>query len=240
MSLSFYLISAVPGETAGDVAATSALLRECRPHDAMVAPLAIYPGTELWERYKRERGVGDGFWLTEKGDTLYAMAPGDRRRSNARMAKVCLEATTGARARSRLGETTSLRRQGRSLLERSGARPHPGGSAYTREELEEHKARLPGAFAPLLSSGLAYEAEDLPGEALEEYEAILKLDASNPWALYRSAAVLTSSAIPEGPPSTPRHSRARTRSTPPATRCWRRSTSPRAAGGRRARRPAPR
>jgi radical SAM superfamily enzyme YgiQ (UPF0313 family) len=196
MSLSFYLISAVPGETAADVEATSALLRACRPHDAMVAPLAIYPGTDLWERYRSERGVGDDFWIEERGATLYAMAPEARRRSNARMAKVCVEATSGGRGR--LGETTSLERQGRSILDGGGGRPRGRGSAYTRHEMEEHKARLPGAFAPLLSSGLAYEAEDLPGEALGEYGAILKLDAANPWALYRCAAVLTTTGDPEG------------------------------------------
>ncbi len=172
MSLSVYLISAVPGETGADFEATASLLREIRSHDAMVAPLAVYPGTALWEAFKKEKGSDDTFWLTERRETLYALPDAPRRRSHARMARICLEATSGRSPR--------------------------GGPAYTRAELEDHKTKMPGAFAPLLSSALGYEAEGDPGMAIREYGAVLDLEPSNPWALYRSAVLLTATGDPEG------------------------------------------
>jgi len=48
ISLSVYLISDVPGETAADRNATVALMRRIRPDDGYVSPLAYYPGTKLF------------------------------------------------------------------------------------------------------------------------------------------------------------------------------------------------
>ncbi|MBI3448018.1 MAG: radical SAM protein [Acidobacteria bacterium] len=198
MSLSFYLISGVPGETDGDFRATESLLKGCRPHDAMVAPLALYPGTALWEAYKSERGVTDDYWVKEKRDTLYALPARERARSNARMAAICRAATSGrARGGRRLGATTDLARHGSAAVPGGETEDLAVSAAYTREDLEAHKERHPEAFAPLLSSGLAYESEGLAGEALTEYEAILALEPKNPWALHRTAAVLTGTGDPE-------------------------------------------
>lgn len=210
MHLSVYLISAVPGETETDFEATAALLREMRPHDAMVAPLAIYPGTALWEEYKRTRGVDDGWWMEEKADTLYAMGARERRRSHERMARLCREMMRpGRRASKRMGAASSA-----PLVDAEAASAEPlagsdaasagegvtqaRGTAYTRAELEGHKRLLPGAFGPLLSSGMAYESEGRAGEALDEYAAILSRDPTNPWGLIRSAAVLMASGDPHG------------------------------------------
>jgi radical SAM superfamily enzyme YgiQ (UPF0313 family) len=215
MHLSVYLISAVPGETDADFEATAALLREMRPHDAMVAPLAIYPGTALWEEYKRRRGVDDDWWLKEKADTLYAMSARERKRSHDRMARLCRDVmrTTG-RASRRMGAASSAplveaeAAAGMSASVEAPAASDAGsagegaaqarGTAYTRAELENHKRLLPGAFGPLLSSGMAYESEGQAGEALNEYAAILTHDPANPWGLIRSAAVLMASGDPQG------------------------------------------
>jgi len=177
LGLSIYLIGAVPGETEEDFRATKRLLEEIRPHDATVAPLAIYPGTALWEERKRISGKSDDYWVKEKADTLYAMAKPQRARSQARLAKICRNAMRASP---------------------SGPRRSKPGPAYAREELEEHKRLMPGSFAPLLASGLAFEAEGAQGEALQEYAQILDLDPANPWALYRSASVLLDSGDPAG------------------------------------------
>lgn len=63
--VSIYLISGVPEETEEDIAATRALIREILPHDGIVAPLAIYPGTKLYEDSKRFMGVDDSLWVKD-------------------------------------------------------------------------------------------------------------------------------------------------------------------------------
>lgn len=63
--VSIYLISGVPEETDEDIAATRALIREILPHDGIVAPLAIYPGTKLYDDSKRFLGVDDTIWVND-------------------------------------------------------------------------------------------------------------------------------------------------------------------------------
>jgi radical SAM superfamily enzyme YgiQ (UPF0313 family) len=210
MHLSVYLISAVPGETDEDFEATRRLLREMRPHDAIVAPLAIYPGTALWEERKAAAGLDDAYWTAERRDALYAMPAAARRRSHARMARLCREAMAGgARGRGlgasstapladpEAGGPSGLVHGADAASAGEGSEQTPG-SAYTRADLEAHKRRHPGAFAPILSSGLAHEAAGDAGSALKEYAEILKLEPSNPWALIRSAAVLAACGDPDG------------------------------------------
>lgn len=57
MNLSVYLITGVPGETDDDVDNTVALIREIKPHDGLVSPLAYYPGTKLYQEAKAAREV---------------------------------------------------------------------------------------------------------------------------------------------------------------------------------------
>jgi len=69
--VSIYLISGVPQETEEDIQATVDLIREILPHDGIVAPLAIYPGTRLYEDSKRFLGVGDEMWVTDPRAAVY-------------------------------------------------------------------------------------------------------------------------------------------------------------------------
>lgn len=69
--VSIYLISGVPEETEEDIQATVDLIREILPHDGMVAPLAIYPGTRLYEESKRFLGVGDELWVHDPRAAIY-------------------------------------------------------------------------------------------------------------------------------------------------------------------------
>jgi anaerobic magnesium-protoporphyrin IX monomethyl ester cyclase len=67
MNLGIYLITGIPGETWEDVELTVDLIRTAKPHDVQVSPLALYPGTRLFDRYRAEgrihrdffRGAGD-------------------------------------------------------------------------------------------------------------------------------------------------------------------------------------
>jgi anaerobic magnesium-protoporphyrin IX monomethyl ester cyclase len=69
--VSIYLISGVPEETEEDIQATLALIREILPHDGIVAPLAVYPGTKLYEDSKRFLGVGDDVWVNDPRAALW-------------------------------------------------------------------------------------------------------------------------------------------------------------------------
>ncbi|BDU75605.1 B12-binding domain-containing radical SAM protein [Mesoterricola sediminis] len=67
MNMGIYLITGIPGEAWEDVETTAAFIREVRPHDVQISPLALYPGTRLFDRYRAEgrisrdffRGTGD-------------------------------------------------------------------------------------------------------------------------------------------------------------------------------------
>ena len=96
LTLSIYLISGVPGETEADYRATEALMEQARPHDGIVAPLAVFPGTHLYDEMKRTGGIDDDFWVREKKDTLYSMTGAEARRSFSRLARLC--ARVGRRA----------------------------------------------------------------------------------------------------------------------------------------------
>ncbi len=69
--VSIYLISGVPEETEDDIEATVELIRRVLPHDGIVAPLAFYPGTRLYDESKRFLGVGDAVWLKDPRAAIY-------------------------------------------------------------------------------------------------------------------------------------------------------------------------
>ncbi len=47
--LSIYLMTGMTGETHGDVRKTISLIRQILPGDGIVSPVALYPGTRLYE-----------------------------------------------------------------------------------------------------------------------------------------------------------------------------------------------
>ena len=96
LTLSIYLISGVPGETEEDFAATASLMSEIRPHDGLVAPLAVFPGTHIYDEMKRAGSIDDDYWIREKKDTLYLMTGEPGRRSFKRLVALCARAGRGA------------------------------------------------------------------------------------------------------------------------------------------------
>lgn len=96
LTLSIYLISGVPGETEADFAATAALLSEIRPHDGLVAPLAVFPGTHIYDDLKRDGVIDDDYWIRERKDTRYLMTGEPARRSFKRLVALCARAGRGA------------------------------------------------------------------------------------------------------------------------------------------------
>jgi radical SAM superfamily enzyme YgiQ (UPF0313 family) len=70
LGLSIYLITGIDSETDEDLRSTMRLIEEIRPHDGLVSPLTVYPGTGLYEDAKRRFGITDAFWL-ESRDAAY-------------------------------------------------------------------------------------------------------------------------------------------------------------------------
>jgi len=62
MNLGIYLITGIPGEEWSDVEESVELIRDARPHDVQVSPLALYPGTRLFDQYRAEGRISRDFY----------------------------------------------------------------------------------------------------------------------------------------------------------------------------------
>lgn len=89
MTLSVYLISGVPGETKEDRRATASLIERIRPHDGMVSPLALFPGTRIHDEMKAAGHLDEDYWVHEPKDTIYLQEGVRARRSFRRLSRLC-------------------------------------------------------------------------------------------------------------------------------------------------------
>jgi radical SAM superfamily enzyme YgiQ (UPF0313 family) len=72
LNLGIYLITGIPGEIWPDVEACATLIRESRPHDVQVAPLAVYPGTRLYDQFLSEGRIQRDFFRTSGDAEVFA------------------------------------------------------------------------------------------------------------------------------------------------------------------------
>lgn len=77
--LSFYLMVGMHGEENSDIDKTVSLLHSSLPHDAIVSPVAYYPGTALYNSAKKSGMINDSVWKERNDSGLYLM---DRRISD--------------------------------------------------------------------------------------------------------------------------------------------------------------
>lgn len=70
--LSIYLMAGMPGETEEDIGETMRLIRGIRPHDGIVSPVALYPGTALFDRLGDTGASGDAIWFSRDDSGIYA------------------------------------------------------------------------------------------------------------------------------------------------------------------------
>lgn len=75
VNLSIYLISDVPGETAEDISQTIKLVRNIKPDDGYVSPLAYYPGTQLYKRALSNGDVSPEIFQASTSPALYVSSP---------------------------------------------------------------------------------------------------------------------------------------------------------------------
>src|SRR2546422_11723205 len=71
LGLSIYLITGIDSETDEDLAATIGLIEAIRPHDGLVSPMTVYPGTALYEEAKTRFGLGDDYWVRDHREAYY-------------------------------------------------------------------------------------------------------------------------------------------------------------------------
>lgn len=69
--LSLYLMVGMKGETRSDVKKTISLIREILPGDGIVSPVALYPGTLLYEQERLEGGISNAAWFERKDSGIF-------------------------------------------------------------------------------------------------------------------------------------------------------------------------
>ena len=67
MNLGIYLITGIPGETWADVEESATFIRDTRPSDCQISPLALYPGTRMFDQYRAEGRIQTDFYRA-RGD----------------------------------------------------------------------------------------------------------------------------------------------------------------------------
>lgn len=72
MNLGIYLITGIPGETWEDVQQTAALIRDTRPQDCQISPLALYPGTRMFDQYRAEGRIRNDFFRASGDAEIFA------------------------------------------------------------------------------------------------------------------------------------------------------------------------
>ncbi|MCX7678882.1 MAG: cobalamin-dependent protein [Spirochaetes bacterium] len=69
--LSLYLMAGMKGETHADVKKTISLIREILPGDGIVSPVALYPGTILYEKVRLDGGISNAVWFERKDSGIF-------------------------------------------------------------------------------------------------------------------------------------------------------------------------
>ncbi|HSV97718.1 MAG TPA: cobalamin-dependent protein [Spirochaetota bacterium] len=69
--LSFYLMAGMETERAADIKETIKLIRRTLPGDGIVSPVALYPGTALYDAVKARGDIDDSLWFRSKDNGIY-------------------------------------------------------------------------------------------------------------------------------------------------------------------------
>jgi radical SAM superfamily enzyme YgiQ (UPF0313 family) len=88
MNLGIYLITGIPGELWEDVEITANLIRLTRPHDVQVSPLALYPGTRLFDQYRAEGRIRPDFFRGAGDAEVFARVDGHTEKALRHLADV--------------------------------------------------------------------------------------------------------------------------------------------------------
>jgi radical SAM superfamily enzyme YgiQ (UPF0313 family) len=128
LGLSIYLITGIDGENDADLDSTVRLIEEIRPHDGLVSPLTVYPGTALHDEARTRFGLTDAFWLESRDEAFFVRRDPWTRRAlrtlRATLKRVGRGAAYGpddfARQREQVGDCYALRLAIGEFHERGG------------------------------------------------------------------------------------------------------------------------
>lgn len=76
MNVGIYLITGIPGETWADVEETATFIRDTRPSDCQISPLALYPGTRMFDQYRAEGRIRKDFYRASGDAEIFARVDG--------------------------------------------------------------------------------------------------------------------------------------------------------------------
>ena len=97
IQLGIYLITGIPGETWEDVEETAAFIRDTRPGDCQISPLALYPGTRLFDQYRAEGRVQPDFYRATGDAEVFARVDAHTERALRHLEAVAQRARPQAR-----------------------------------------------------------------------------------------------------------------------------------------------
>ena len=185
LNLGVYLITGIPGETWEDVEESAAFIREVRPHDVQISPLALYPGTRLFDRYRAEGRISKDFFRATGDAEVFARVDAHTERALRHLDTVARQAHRKATYSPRefaeqkawLGFCAVT-----NLL--CGEAAEEGGRFIEAEaEYAEIIAREPGSTWGFLKRALLREKLGRRAEALVDLAEVMRLAPGNPEAI---------------------------------------------------------
>lgn len=184
LNLGIYLITGIPGETWEDVETSAAFIRETQPHDVQISPLAIYPGTRLFDRYRAEGRIGEDFFRATGDAEVFARVDAHTERALRH-----LEATAQRVKRRATYTPEAFAEQKRYLgfcavtnLLCGEAAETEGRSLEAEQEYTEIVLREPGNPWGWLKRAILRERTGRLREALADLDEVLRLAPRNPEA----------------------------------------------------------
>jgi anaerobic magnesium-protoporphyrin IX monomethyl ester cyclase len=97
MNLGIYLITGIPGETWEDVEQSASLIRDAKPHDCQLSPLALYPGTRMFDQYRAEGRIARDFYRASGDAEIFARMDGHTEKALRHLDKVIQQTKAKAR-----------------------------------------------------------------------------------------------------------------------------------------------
>jgi radical SAM superfamily enzyme YgiQ (UPF0313 family) len=184
MNLGIYLITGIPGERWEDVEASAGLIRLARPHDVQISPLALYPGTRLFDRYRQEGRISPDFYRGSGDAEVFARVDAHTERALRHLAEV--SAQTRPLAIYTPGEFAEQKRwlgfcAVTSLLCGEAAED-AGRPGEAEAEYGEVIRQEPGNSWGFLKRALLRRRQGRTPEALADLQEVLALAPGNPEA----------------------------------------------------------
>ena len=97
MNLGIYLITGIPGETWADVEETATFIRDTKPSDCQISPLALYPGTRMFDQYRAEGRIQKDFYRVSGDAEIFARVDGHTEKALRHLDQAAQRAKTRSR-----------------------------------------------------------------------------------------------------------------------------------------------